>query len=153
MSASESRGVIGVAADHAAFDARLAVIQHLIDRGWQVRDFGAHEPQPMDYPDTVVPCAQALSRGEMSRAVVLCGSGIGASIAANKVQGVRCALCLEEEMGRLCRRHNDANCLALSGRLRTREQNLAILDAWLDTDFEGGRHARRLEKLQGLTGC
>jgi ribose 5-phosphate isomerase B len=145
-------GVIGVAADHGAFEARLAVIQHLAGRGWQVRDFGAFEPDPMDYPDTVVPCARALSRGELARAVVLCGSGIGASITANKVAGVRCALCLDETMGQLARRHNNADCLALSGRLRTIEQNLAILDAWLDTEFEGGRHQARLDKLHGLTG-
>lgn len=146
-------GVIGVAADHAAFEARLAVIRHLLGLGWQVRDFGCLEPDPMDYPDTVVPCARALARGELDRAIVLCGSGIGASISANKVAGVRCALCLDEEMGRLSRRHNDARCLALSGRLRSIEQNLAIVDAWLDTDFEGGRHQARLDKLHGMTGC
>ncbi|MCA9782264.1 MAG: RpiB/LacA/LacB family sugar-phosphate isomerase [Calditrichaeota bacterium] len=153
MSLDSLTPVIGVAADHAAHEARLAVIQALMDRGFQVRDFGAHEPVAMDYPDSIVPCARALSHGEVHLAVVLCGSGIGASICANKLKGVRCALCLEVESARLSRLHNDSNCLALAGRMRSVEENLRILATWLDTSFEGGRHTRRLEKLHGLTGC
>ncbi len=151
---SEQPGpVIGVASDHAGVDLRHAVIQHLKDKGWTVRDFGCQGQESMDYPDTVIPCAQALGRGEVERAVVICGSGIGASISANKVAGVRCALCLSEEMGRLGRQHNDANCLGLAARLNSEEANLVTLEAWLQTPFEGGRHTRRIEKLHRLSGC
>ncbi|MFA7332569.1 MAG: RpiB/LacA/LacB family sugar-phosphate isomerase [Candidatus Delongbacteria bacterium] len=146
-------GVIGLAADHAAWDLKRALAARLHALGWTVRDFGTHGPAACDYPDVVVPCAQALARGELDLAVVACGSGIGASISANKVQGVRAALCLEPEQARLSRRHNDARCLVLAARLRDEEQNLALLEAWLAEDFEGGRHERRIRLLHELTQC
>jgi len=145
--------VIGVAGDHAAVETRQAVIALLKERGLQVRDFGTHDRESCDYPDFVIPCAEALARGELDRAVVFCGSGIGASICANKVRGVRAALCLEAEQAALCRKHNDANCLALAGRLRSIEQNLEYVRIWLEAEFEGGRHERRIGKLHERTGC
>jgi len=144
--------VIGVACDHAAFELKQAVVEALKAAGWLVRDFGARSAEAVDYPDTVVPCAEALGRGELERAVVMCGSGVGASICANKVAGVRAALCLEPGQAETARRHNDANCLALAGRLRPVERNLELLAAWLAAGFDGGRHARRVDKIHRLTG-
>ena len=146
-------GVIGLAADHAAFELKRELAAWLKERGWTVRDFGAHSSEAVDYPDLVVPCARALAAGELQLAVVACGSGIGASICANKVAGVRAALCLEPDQARLSRQHNDANCLALSGRLRSAAQNLALLEAWLGAAFEGGRHAERVRKIHESTQC
>jgi ribose 5-phosphate isomerase B len=145
--------MIGVASDHAAFELKAAVVAALKAAGHELRDFGTHSPESCDYPDTVLPCAEALGRGELELAVVMCGSGLGASIAANKVRGVRAALCLEPEQAGLARRHNDANCLALSGRLRSIGQNLELLGCWLDAAFEGGRHQRRVDKIHRRTGC
>ncbi len=144
---------IGVACDHAGLELKFAVIQALRERGFAVRDFGCHSAESMDYPDTVYPCASALSEGELQRAVVICGSGIGASITANKAKGVRCALCLEPEMGRLSREHNNANCLALAARMRDAALQLEILAAWLDEPFGGGRHEARVQKIHELSGC
>jgi len=146
-------GVIGLAADHAAVELKARLAAYLAERGWMVRDFGAHGAEPCDYPIHVVPCAQALARGELDLAVVACGSGVGASICANKVRGVRAALCLEPEQAALARRHNDARCLALAARLRRPEENLALLAAWLDAAFEGGRHERRVRLIHELTDC
>lgn len=146
-------GTIGLAADHAAWDLKNALAERLSGLGWLVRDFGTHSTEACDYPDVVVPCAQALARGELDLAVVACGSGVGASISANKVRGVRAALCLEEEQARLSRRHNNAQCLVLSSRLRSVEQNLLMLEAWLAESFEGGRHERRIQRLHDLTQC
>lgn len=144
---------VGLASDHAAHALKVRLCAWFKERGWQVRDFGPHTAEPSDYPAHVVPCAIALAAGEVELAVVACGSGVGASISANKVKGVRAALCLEVEQGALCRQHNDARCLVLAARLRSEEQNLAIVDAWLQARFEGGRHQRRIDLLHELTGC
>ena len=145
--------IIGIASDHAAFDLKGRLCAFLKEQGAMVRDFGPHSPEACDYPAFVVPCAQALASGELDLAVVACGSGIGASISANKVKGVRAALCLEVEQGILSRQHTDARCLVLAARLRGMEQNLAIVEAWLAAAFEGGRHQRRIELLHQLTAC
>ena len=138
---------IGLATDHAAWELKLALAAWFRERGCVVRDFGCHGPESCDYPVAIYPCVRALARGECDLAVVACGSGIGASIVANKVPGVRAALCLEEEQGSLSRQHNNANCLVLSARLRSEEQNLRILQHWLEAEFEGGRHTRRVELI------
>ena len=101
----------------------------------------------MDYPDFVRPAAEAVARGECERGIVLGGSGNGEAIAANRVRGVRCALCWNEETARLARAHNDANMIALGQRMLTEQQAQAIVSVWLNTEFEGGRHVRRLQKL------
>jgi ribose 5-phosphate isomerase B len=145
--------VIGLAADHAAFELKGALAARLKGLGWTVRDFGTHGPEACDYPAFVVPCARALAAGELELAVAACGSGVGASISANKVKGVRAALCLEPEQAALARQHNDARCLVLSARLRSTEQNLALLEAWLGAAFEGGRHEGRIRLIHELTGC
>ena len=146
-------GVMGLAADHAAFELKGELTAWLKARGWTVRDFGTHSPEAVDYPDVVLPCARALAAGELQGAVVACGSGIGAAICANKVPGVRAALCLEPEQAALARRHNNADCLVLAGRLRSTAQNIALLEAWLTASFEGGRHERRVRKIHQATRC
>lgn len=145
--------VIGIAADHAGYLLKQELCGVLKQAGWQVRDFGTHGEAACDYPDVIVPCAQALARGEFERAIVICGSGIGASISANKVRGVRAALCLEAGQAENSRRHNNANCLVLAARERTNEQNAELVRIWLDAPFDGGRHDRRIRKIHQLTQC
>ena len=115
--------------------------------GHEVVDFGTKSEQPVDYPDFIRPAAEAVARGECERGIVLGGSGNGEAMAANRVKGVRCALCWNEEVARLSRQHNDANVLSLGERLITEQQAIAIVNVWLTTPFEGGRHVRRIQKL------
>jgi ribose 5-phosphate isomerase B len=136
------------ACDHAAFEQRGLILAALREAGHEVLDFGTKTSEPVDYPDFVGPAAEAVGAGQADRAVVMCGTGVGASIVANKVRGVRCALATDEETAEMSRRHNDANALALGGRTRSAEQNLKILARWMETPFDGGRHIARLEKIQ-----
>lgn len=119
----------------------------LQDRGHDVVDFGTDSEDPVDYPDFVRPAAEAVSRGQCERGIVLGGSGNGEAIAANRVRGVRCALCWSEQSARLSRAHNDANMISLGQRLLSEQETRAIVDVWLSTPFEGGRHAQRIAKL------
>jgi ribose 5-phosphate isomerase B len=141
---------IAVASDHAGYAMKQQVIVSLKKRGFQVQDFGPFDEESMDYPDTIYPCAEAVGRGEFERGVVLCGSGIGASMVANKAPGVRAALVILPEHAALSRQHNNANILALSGRHCSVEQNLESLETWLTTDYEGGRHQQRIDKITAL---
>ena len=141
---------IAIASDHAGFLMKKDVITWLHKSGWSVQDFGVFSEESVDYPDVIYPCAEAVGRGDFKRGIVICGSGIGASIVANKAPGVRAALVLLEEHARLSRMHNDANILALSGRHRTAQENLGFLRIWLTTEFEGGRHQRRVDKIGKL---
>jgi ribose 5-phosphate isomerase B len=141
---------IAFANDHAAYQQRDAVIAALNEAGHEVLDFGSKTSEPVDYPDFVAPAAEAVAAGQADRAVTMCGSGIGASIVANKVPGVRCALVTTPEDAELSRRHNDANALALSSRTVSLEANLEIVKRWLETPFDGGRHQRRIDKIKAL---
>ena len=138
---------IALASDHAGYRYKQAIATHLTDLGHEVRDFGTSSEEPVDYPDFIRPAAEAVARGECERGVVLGGSGNGEAIAANRVKGVRCALCWSEETARLGRQHNDANVISIGERLISEELALRIVDIWLATPFEGGRHARRIAKL------
>ncbi|HEU4828401.1 MAG TPA: ribose 5-phosphate isomerase B [Gemmatimonadales bacterium] len=140
---------IAIASDHAGFELKSALIEALRARGLDVRDFGTHSPDPVDYPVCIRPAAEAVARGECARGIVLGGSGNGEAMVANRVRGVRCALCWNVESARLARAHNDANMLSIGQRLVAREDALAILDAWLTTPFDGGRHARRIALIDG----
>ena len=142
--------IIALASDHAGFRYKQAIAEHLRGRGHELRDFGTHSAEPVDYPDFVIPAARAAAAGECDRAIVLGGSGNGEAMAANRVKGVRCALCWNLESARLARRHNDANALSIGERMMPLETALAIVDAWLDTEFEGGRHLERIAKLDRL---
>jgi ribose 5-phosphate isomerase B len=138
---------VSIASDHAGFELKEAVREHLISLGHEVIDFGTDSTESTDYPDYAVPAACAVARGEVERGVLICGSGQGMVMTANRVHGVRAALAWQPEIARLSRQHNDANVLALPARFVGIEQALEIVDAWFDTEFEGGRHERRIEKM------
>jgi ribose 5-phosphate isomerase B len=135
---------IVVASDHAGFPLKEKVRAHLAARGLRVEDLGTHSLDSVDYPEFGHRLAEEVASGRFARGVVVCGTGIGISIAANRHPGVRAAVACDEATARLSRQHNDANVLALGGRTLEHEKALRILDAWLDTPFEGGRHARRV---------
>ena len=138
---------IALASDHAGFRYKTVIAEHLRKQGYEVTDFGTYSEQPVDYPDLVRPTALSVARGECGRGIVLGGSGNGEAMAANRIRGVRCALCWSEESARLAREHNDANMISLGQRLLSAEQVLAIVETWLATPFEDGRHVPRIAKL------
>jgi len=138
---------IGVASDHAGFRFKTLVAQHLRGLGHEVQDFGAPSEEPVDYPDFVFPLARAVAKGTLERGFAFGGSGNGEAMTANRYLGVRCAVAWDLESARLSRAHNDANVLSLGQRLVPENQVLAIVDLWLATAFEGGRHVARIRKL------
>jgi ribose 5-phosphate isomerase B len=139
--------LIALASDHAGFGYKKLVAQHLDAMGHDVRDFGTDSEQPVDYPDFIRPAAEAVAKGDCDRGIVFGGSGNGEAMAANRVRGVRCAVCWNEESARLSRAHNDANILSIGERLVDEASLIAIVAVWLATPFEGGRHLRRIQKL------
>jgi len=141
---------IAIAADHAGFRYKTLLVRHLAACGHDVVDFGTHSSDSVDYPDFVHPAAAAVASGRCERGIVLGGSGNGEAIAANRHHGVRCALCWNEESARLARLHNDANMISLGERMIPEELTLRIVDTWLATPFEGGRHVARIGKLDGV---
>ncbi|HEX4840952.1 MAG TPA: ribose 5-phosphate isomerase B [bacterium] len=141
---------VAIASDHAGFRLKEEVKQLLRELGHEVRDFGAHSEEPVDYPDFVVQAAEAVRRAECLRAIVFGGSGNGEAMVANKVPGIRCALCHDVTTARLARAHNDANVLALGQRITGSEVAKDIVHTWLDTPFEGGRHQRRVDKIAAV---
>jgi len=136
---------IALASDHAGFELKEAVKGFLEDH--EVVDFGPETTDSMDYPDTGFSAAEAVARGICDRAIIICGSGIGMSIVANKVNGIRAALCQTVQFAKLSRQHNNANALILSGRFISSYLAKDMVDVWLSTDFEGGRHQKRLDKI------
>ena len=138
---------ISIGSDHAGFEYKERIIAHLKAAGHEVSDHGTHSPESTDYPLFIIPAAEAVASGEAERGIVIGGSGNGEAIAANKVKGIRCALCWSDETAELSRRHNDANVLSIGQRMVSIEIALQILDIWLKTSFEGGRHARRIKEL------
>ena len=143
---------IGIGSDHAGFRYKEAIKGLLESLGHEVRDFGTGSEEPVDYPLFIHPVAAAVAAGEVERGIVLGGSGNGEAMVANRVRGVRCALCWSEESARLGRQHNDANVISLGQRMMAEEQALAIVRIWLDTPFEGGRHVRRIEEIDEVSG-
>ena len=139
---------IAIASDHAGFTHKGHIITLLRQLGHDVRDFGTDSADAVDYPAFIRPAAEAVARGDADRAIVLGGSGNGEAIVANKVHGIRCALCWSVDSARLSRQHNDANALSLGERLIPLELALEIVRVWLDTPFEGGRHARRVQQIE-----
>jgi len=138
---------IAIGSDHAGFRYKEMIRAALAERGHVVDDFGTTSPDPVDYPVFIRPVAEAVARGAYERGIVLGGSGNGEAIVANRVRGVRCTLCWNEESARLARAHNDANVLSLGERMLTPEEALAVVAVWLDAPFEGGRHARRIAQI------
>lgn len=141
---------IAVGSDHAGYRLKEAVITHLQSSGHEVEDMGTHSPDPVDYPPICAAVARRVVAGGAERGVVIGGSGQGEQIAANKVHGARAALCPDEFTARLARRHNDANVCSLGARILAEELALAVLDVFLATDFEGGRHIPRLDQVAAI---
>ena len=141
---------IALASDHGGFQLKEQVKEHLLKRDIEVIDLGTNSEDSVDYPAYGVLCGETVVPGKADCGIVVCGTGIGISIAANKVKGVRCGLCTSVEMAHLTKQHNNANILALGGRTTAPELAMAIVDEWLDTEFEGGRHQRRVDMLDAL---
>ena len=142
--------IIAMANDHGGLALKKIVKEHLIARGYKVVDLGTHSEESVDYPIYGKACGEAVASGKADLGIVICGTGIGISIAANKVKGIRCGLCTSVEMAELTKKHNDANMLALGGRTTDAELSIKITDTWLDTEFEGGRHKRRTDMLDEM---
>lgn len=138
---------IAVASDHAGFEQKQAVLKFLQEQGIEFKDFGAFSTESSDYPDFAHPLSNAVSDGEFDKGITLCGSGNGINMTANKHQGIRSALCWMPEIARLARLHNDANICSLPARFITDEEAIQIVKTFLSTDFEGGRHIARINKI------
>ena len=144
---------ISVACDHGALDLKNAVKAHLEGKGIEVVDFGCHTLESCDYPDMIAPAAQAVANGECDKGIVLCTTGIGASITANKVKGIRCALLSDVLSARMTRLHNDTNVMALGAGIVGKNLALEIVDVWVGTEFSGDeRHQRRINKMMAIEG-
>ncbi|MGH9328366.1 MAG: ribose 5-phosphate isomerase B, partial [Terriglobia bacterium] len=136
--------------DHAGFELKEAVRKHLEEKGYEVEDCGVHSEQPADYPDYARKVAVRVSGHEAGWGVVICGTGLGVAIAANKVPGIRAATCNDTLLARFAREHNNANVLAMGGRIVAPAEAKKIVDTWLGAQFEGGRHARRVEEITAI---
>ena len=142
---------IAIGCDHGALDLKNVLISHLEKQGHTVQDFGTHTLDSCDYPDFAAPAAQAVAGGECDKGIVLCTTGIGVSIAANKVKGIRCALLSDVMSARLTREHNDTNMMAIGAGVVGQKLALEIVDTWLDTEFSGdARHQRRIDKVMAI---
>jgi ribose 5-phosphate isomerase B len=140
---------IAIGADHAGFEYKTAVVKYLNDLGFQVADFGAYSPDSVDYPDFAHPAAASVENKEASFGILICASANGVAITANKHQGVRAALCWQKDVAELARRHNNANIVCLPARFISIQLALDIINTFLNTPFEGGRHQHRVNKI----GC
>lgn len=138
---------IGIGSDHAGYTYKEAIKEFLAQTGHEVEDFGTNSTEAVDYPLFCRPVAEAVAQGDCDRGIVLGGSGNGEAMTANRVRGVRCALCWNPESARLSREHNDANVLSLGQRMMSLREALDIVRIWLETPFEGGRHVRRIELI------
>ena len=139
---------VAIGSDHAGFEYKEKIKAFLTSLGHEVRDFGTFSTEPVDYPLFIRPTAQAVASGECDRGIVLGGSGNGEAIVANKVHGIRCALCWSLETAKLAREHNDSNVLSLGQRMIPEDLALEIVKTWLTTTFEGGRHIRRIAEIE-----
>ncbi|MBN7774020.1 ribose 5-phosphate isomerase B [Clostridium aminobutyricum] len=141
---------IAMASDHGGLGLKEQIKKYLEEQGIEVLDLGTNSEESVDYPVYGKACGEAVMSGKADRGIVFCGTGIGISIAANKVKGIRCALCTDVPMAEMTRKHNDANVLAMGGRTTDPEMAKAITQKWLDTEFEGGRHQRRVDMLNQM---
>ncbi|MEC7274515.1 MAG: ribose 5-phosphate isomerase B [Verrucomicrobiota bacterium] len=146
---NRSKLIISIGTDHAGFPLKAPIIAFLEDRGHTVSDCGCQSETSCDYPDFIRPAAEAVASGQSDYGIMLGGSGNGEAIVANKVEGVRCGLCWDEWSARMTKEHNNANCIAIGARPVPEALALKIVDIWLNTEFEGGRHQRRVEKIDG----
>ena len=139
---------IAISSDHAGFEYKERIIEFLKKAGHDVKDFGTYSTESCDYPDFIRPAAQAVADGQYERGIVLGGSGNGEAIVANKVKGVRCGLCWDLRSAKLNRQHNDGNVVSLGQRMMAVEEALEIVELWLTTEYEGGRHQKRIDKIE-----
>ena len=147
---SENHPTLVIASDHAGYLYKEKIKRFLADRGYTVADYGTSSEEPVDYPDFMRPAAQAVANGEFDLGIILGGSGNGEAITANKVAGIRCAVCWNVESARLAKAHNNANMISLGQRMMEDDTALKIVETWLETSFEGGRHIRRIAKIEAL---
>lgn len=138
---------IGIACDHAGYDLKEFLVGYLSSKGYEVTDFGTYSDESVDYPDFAHPLAEAVQNGELPQGIGICGSGEGMSMTLNKHRGIRAGLCWRPEIAELIRMHNDANILVLPARFISNDEAMAIVDKYLSTPFEGGRHERRIAKI------
>ncbi|MEA4986662.1 MAG: ribose 5-phosphate isomerase B [Anaerovorax sp.] len=141
---------IALASDHGGFALKEQIKEHLKDRGFELLDLGTNSEESVDYPAFGKACGEAVASKKAELGIVCCGTGIGISMAANKVHGIRCAIATNEYMAEMTKKHNNANVLALGGRVLETQAALKIVDTWLDTEFEGGRHQRRVDMLDEM---
>lgn len=142
---------IAVASDHAGYEYKELLKAHLRDRGFQVEDFGTNSTEPVDYPDIIRPAARSVAEGHHSLGVIVGGSG-NEAIVANRLRGIRCAVVWDVHTARLAREHGDCNMISIGQRLVSETDAVSIVDAWLDAEFKGGRHRRRVDKIDTIDG-
>lgn len=142
--------MIAIGADHGGFELKGHITEYLREQGIEVKDFGVYNEDSVDYPDCAVPVCEAVLNGECERGILICGTGIGISISANKLDGIRAALCSDVYSAKMAREHNDANVICLGGRVTGRELAFMIVDTWLHAEHLGGRHANRVAKIHEL---
>jgi ribose 5-phosphate isomerase B len=141
---------IAIASDHGGFNLKESIIAHLLNTGWEVDDLGPHNGDSVDYPDFGIKLAEEVADKKVDRGIVICGTGIGMSIVVNRYPGVRGTLCSDVFTAKLCREHNDSNILVMGGRVIGEGLAAEIVNTWLNTPFEGGRHQRRLDKINQI---
>lgn len=146
----QTKKIIPIACDHAGFELKQQVIKYLTDNQYNIKDYGTFSPESVDYPDMVHPLGRDINNGVFERGIVICGTGNGVQMTVNKYSNVRCALCWIPEIAALARQHNNANILAMPARFIDTQTAIEIVKTFLDTDFEGGRHQRRVEKINKL---
>ena len=140
--------MIALASDHAGFELKEAIKKYLVDNNYDIMDFGTNSPASVDYPTFGRMAAEAVASGECDKGIVCCGTGIGISIVANKVKGISCALCTDEFTAEMSRKHNDANMLAMGARVVEEAKALKMVEIWLNTECEEGRHRRRIDMIE-----
>ena len=142
--------MIAIGCDHIGYELKLQVIEHLIKKGYEVKDFGANSSERCDYPVYGYKVAKAVAKGECDRGILICGTGVGISLSANKVKGIRAVVCSEPYSAQLSRKHNNTNILAIGARVVGLELAKMIVDCWLDAKFEGGRHQKRIDMITDI---
>ncbi len=147
---TNSGTVLAMASDHGGFEMKEFIKEQLIEEGYDIKDFGTNSDESVDYPDMIHPAAKAINEGVIERGIIFCGSGNGAQMTANKYPNVRAGLCWTVEQASLIRQHNNANIISLPGRFVSFDEGLAMVKKFLSTDFEGGRHTRRVEKINKI---
>ena len=142
--------MIAIVCYHGGLELKNHIVKYLQDKGLEIKDFGVHTEDSVDYPDCARPVCEAIQNGECEKGILLCGTGIGISIAANKFKGIRAALCGNVFSAKMTKEHNNANIICLGGRVTGRELAFMIVDAWLDAEFQGGRHSNRIAKIHAI---